>query len=135
MSEMSDYLENEVIKHIFRTGSFTKPATIYIGLYTTNPTDAGGGTEVSGNNYGRVQVGPSDATWAATSGTDGATSNVSAVNFPTPSGSWGTVTGFGIFDAVSAGNLLLWSPLDTNQVIGSGNAVSFAAGALDVVFA
>ena len=134
MSEMSDYLENEVIKHIFRTGSFTKPTNLYIGLLTAAPSDAGGGTEVSGGSYARVANNPADANWAATSGTNGTTSNVAAITFPTPTASWGTVTHFGIYDAATAGNLLFHSPLTTSKTINSGDSVSFAAGALTIVF-
>jgi len=135
MSEMSDYLENEVIKHIFRTGSFTKPTTLYVGLLTAAPSDAGGGTEVSGNAYARVACNPDDANWAATSGTNGTTSNVSAINFPTPTPSgWGTVTHFAIYDASTAGNMLFWSPLTASKTINASDTVSFAAGALTVTF-
>jgi hypothetical protein len=102
--------------------------TAYVGLYTAAPTDAGGGTEVSGNNYARVATAGAD--WAAASG--GATSNANAITFPTPSGSWGTVTHFGIFDASTAGNLLWWGLLTTSKTIGSGDSASFAAGALDL---
>ena len=80
---LSDYLKNELRKHVFRTGSFTKPATVYVALYTAAPSDAGGGAEVTGGSYARVQVGPSDAAWSAHA-TAGRTQNVSAVTFPTP---------------------------------------------------
>ena len=47
MSAMSDYLENALINHIFRNTDFTRPANIYVALFTAAPNDAGGGTEVS----------------------------------------------------------------------------------------
>src|SRR5688572_27549700 len=112
---MSDYLENKLIDHIFRNRSFSVPSTIYVGLLTAAPNDAGGGTEVSGGSYARVQVGPSDSAWKSTqgtttgvasSGTGGQTMNGSAITFPAPTGNWGQVTHFGIYDASSAGNLL-----------------------------
>lgn len=134
MSQMTDYLEGELLKHLFRTGSMTKPSTIYIGLYTATPSDTGGGTEVSGGSYARVQVGPSDATWAAV-GAGGLTDNVSAITFPTATGSWGTVTHVGIFDASSGGNLLLYGALSASKVVGSGDTFKFNAGDLDVTFA
>ena len=55
MANMSDYLEVELRKHIFRTGSFTKPTVLAVGLFTVTPSDSGGGTEVSGGSYARVQ--------------------------------------------------------------------------------
>lgn len=134
MSKMSNYLENELIKHVFRTGSFTKPSALYISLHTADPTDAAGGAEVSGGSYARVAHGPSDATWDATSGTDGHTENTGTVTFPTPTAGWGTVTHFGIWDAASGGNLLIHGALTQSKVINIGDTVSFADGALDVTF-
>lgn len=129
----SDYLENEIIKHIFRTGSFTKPTNLYVALFTAAPSDAGGGTEVSGGSYARVANNPLDANWAATSGTDGKTSNVGAITFPAPTANWGTVTHWGIFDASTAGNLLYHAALTTSKTVNNGDAApSFGAGALTV---
>jgi len=145
MSDMSDYLENKLIDHIFRNRSYTVPATIFVGLYTAAPSDAGGGTEVTGGSYVRVQVGPSDTDWdatqggtpaAASSGTGGATANAAAITFPAPSANWGVITHMGIFDASSAGNLLFWKALTTPKTVNNGDpAPSFATGALDVVLA
>jgi len=48
MASISDYYENKIIDHMLRGQAFTPPSTIYLALYTVAPTDAGGGTEVSG---------------------------------------------------------------------------------------
>ena len=136
MSAMSDYLENELIKHLFRTGSFTKPTALEVALFTVTPSDAGGGTEVSGGSYARVNVPPLDANWAATSGTDGHTDNVADIVFPTPTANWGQVVAFAIFDAHTAGNMLFWGALTTPKTINNGDpAPKFAAGALDLTLA
>lgn len=140
MTAMTDYLENKLIDQIFRGQAFTFPTTLYIGLFTANPTDTGGGTEVSGNAYARVSVASSLANWAGTqaaastvasSGSSGTTSNNGVITFPTPTPSgWGTVTGMGIFDAASGGNLLVWSPLTASKVVNSGDNVTFPAASL-----
>lgn len=136
MSAMSDYLEVELRKHIFRTGSFTKPTVLAVGLFTAAPSDSGGGTEVSGGSYARVQRDPLDANWTGASSTDGLTDNAAALTFPAPTANWGQVTHFGIFDATSAGNLLFWGALTTPKTINNGDpAPSFATGALDITFA
>jgi hypothetical protein len=136
MAAMSDYLEGELIKHIFRTGSFTKPAVLAVGLFTAAPNDAGGCTEVSGNGYSRATLNPLDANWAAPAGGNGTTSNVSTITFATPSGAgWGTVTHFAIFDAASAGNILFHGALTASKTINSGDTVSYAAGQLQITFA
>jgi hypothetical protein len=54
-----------------------------------------------------------------------------AITFPTATGSWGTVTYFGIYDASTAGNLVGYGALTSSQTISSG-APSFAVGALTV---
>jgi hypothetical protein len=103
-------------------------ATRYVGLYTAAPSDSGGGTEVSGGSYARKSTAAAD--WEAASG--GATQNANAITFVTPTGNWGTVTHFGIFDAATAGNLLYWGALASQKTIDSGDTASFAAGALDL---
>ena len=136
MANASDYLEVELRKHLFRTGSFTKPTVLGVALFTVTPSDSGGGTEVTGGSYARVDLPPLDANWTGASSTDGATDNAVAITFPAPSANWGTVVAFGIFDATSAGNLLVWGPITPNKTINNGDpAPSFAIGALDVTIA
>jgi hypothetical protein len=150
MAHMSDFLENKLLDWLLRgqaigiTGASaaagTGPTSVYFGLFTANPSDAAGGTEVATGSYARVAVASSLANWAGTqaaasttasSGTGGTTSNNAAITFPTPSANWGTITGFGIFDASSAGNLLFWAPLTVSKTVNNGDpAPSFAAAAL-----
>lgn len=142
MAAMSDYLENKLIDQIFRGQAFSFPATLHVGLFTANPSDTGGGTEVTGGSYARVGVTASLANWAGTqsagsttasSGTGGTTSNNSAITFPAPTANWGTITGFGIFDASSGGNLLFWGALTTNKTVNNGDAApAFSAAALSI---
>jgi hypothetical protein len=140
-AQASDYLENKLIDHLFRTGTFAKPAALCLALFTAAPSDAAGGTEVAGGSYARVNVPPLDTNWKATqggtsgasSGSGGVTSNAVAITFPAPTAAWGTVTHFGIFDAVSGGNLLIWDALTAPRTILSGDpAPSFAIDALQI---
>lgn len=136
MSQMSDYLEVELRKHIFRTGSFTKPSALYVSLHTADPTDAASGAEVSGGSYARVQRDPLDANWTGASSTTGLTDNAAPITFPSPTANWGVVTHFGIWDASTSGNLLVYGALTTPKTINNGDAApSFATGDLDVTFA
>jgi hypothetical protein len=142
MAAMTDYLENKLIDHTFRGVSFTAPAALHIALFTAAPSDAGGGTEVTGGSYARVALAPSTTNWASTggagtttnpsAGTGGTTSNNVAITFPTATASWGTVTHVAIFDASTAGNMLWWGALTASQVVGSGGTFSFAISALSV---
>ena len=128
MAALSNYLESALINHILRNTPYTSPGTsIYIALYTSNPTDADSGSEPSGNNYARVQV----TAWDAPS-TPGVTQNTNVITFPTASGSWGTITHVGIRDASSGGNLLFHGALAESKAIGTNDVFQFPAGSLDV---
>lgn len=128
MAEMSNYLENALINATLRNTAYTSPATVYVGLYTTDPTDANTGTEVSGGSYARTAV-----TFGAPS--NGVTTNSAAVEFPQATGTWGTVGWIGILDASSGGNLLYHTPLDASKTIASGDIFKIATGSLSVTLA
>jgi len=128
MAEMSNYLENALINATLRNTSYSSPATVYVGLHTADPTDAGTGTEVSGGSYARTAV-----TFGAPS--NGVTTNSADVEFPQASGSWGTITHIGIWDASSTGNLLYHTALDTSKAISSGDIFKIASGNLSVTLA
>jgi hypothetical protein len=136
MAAMSDYLETNLRTLIFRTGAgFAKTAGLYVALFTAAPSDSGGGTEVSGGSYARVNVPPLDANWTAPDGTGGLTANAATVTFPTATANWGTITHVGIFDAATAGNLLFHGALSASKVVNNGDTFSFAVGALSVTLA
>lgn len=128
MAEMSNYLENALINATLRNTSYTSPATVYLGLYTSDPTDADTGTEVSGNGYVRQAI-----TFGAPS--NGVSTNSAAIEFPQATGSWGTVAYVGIRDASTSGNLLFHSPLDASKAIATGDVFRIAIGSLSVTFA
>lgn len=125
MAGKSDYAENKILELLVGKTAFATP-TAYVALYTAAPSDAGGGTEVSGGSYARKSTAGADWGTAAS----GSITNANAVTFITPTGSWGTVTHFGLFDAATSGNLLSWGSLTTSKTIGSGDSASFAASAL-----
>jgi len=124
MSSFSDYLENGVLNHFFRNVTLAPSAAVYLALYTVAPTDAGGGTQVSGAGYARQAI-----TFGAASA--GAISNTSAVSFTATGGSFGTVVAVGVFDALTAGNLLAWGPI-TSATIGDGDTIQFPIGDIDI---
>lgn len=131
----SDFLEDELLDHVFGNAAYTAPATLHIGLFTAAPTDAGGGTEVSTGvwtNYARQAVTNNATNFPAASG--GAKSNGTAISFgaATISGAAPTVVAMGVFDAATAGNLLAWADLATNKTVNDGDTPSFAAGDLDL---
>ena len=125
---MSNYLENALINVTLRATSYTTPTTVYVALYTTDPTDADTGTEVTGGSYARTAV-----TFAAPS--NGVTTNSADVTFPTCTLAWGTVTHIGIRDALTSGNLLYHTPLDASKTIDLGDIFKITTGNLSVTLA
>jgi hypothetical protein len=128
MAEMSNFLENALINATLRNTTYTSVATVYVSLWTSDPTDAGSGTEVSGGSYARTAV-----TFAAPS--NGVSTNSADVTFPTATASWGTVGWIGINDALSSGNLLYHTPLDTAKTIDTGDIFKISSGNLSVTLA
>jgi len=126
MAEMSNYLENALINATLRNTSYTSPTTVYVALYTADPTDADlTANEVSGGSYARQAV-----TFGAPS--NGVSTNSASVTFPTASGNWGTITHIGIRDASTAGNLLYHTPLDTAKTVNSSDVFTISSGNLSV---
>ena len=128
MAAMSNYLENALINATLRNTGYTTPTTVYVGLYTTDPTDANTGTEVSGGSYARQS-----STFGAPS--DGASTTSADVTFPTCTANWGTVTHFGILDASTSGNLLYHGALNNSKNIQTGDILKIEAGNLTVTLA
>lgn len=131
---MSDYLEQQIINHIFRnTAIFTPPANVYVALYTTATADDGTGTEVTGGAYARVAVSTTGG-WNAPAAA-GLTDNIADITFPVATASWGTVTHASLMSASSAGNMWFHGALTASKAVGSGDTIKFVAGDLDVTLA
>lgn len=122
---MSNYLENALINGTLRATTYTAPSTVYVALFTSDPTDAGSGTEVSGGSYARQS-----ATFGAPS--NGASVTTADITFPTATGNWGTVGWIGIYDALTTGNLLYHTALDASKTIETGDIFKISAGNLSV---
>jgi hypothetical protein len=128
MAEMSNYLEDALINGTLRGTTYTAPTTTFLALYTSDPTDADTGTEVSGGSYARQAI-----TMGAPS--NGASTNSVAIEYPQCTADWGTVAFVGIRDAVTGGNLLYHTALDTSKVIANGDIFKITAGNLSVTLA
>jgi hypothetical protein len=132
MAEMSNFLENALLNATLNATTYTAPATVYVALYTTDPTDADVGTEVStvGTGYARTAV-----SFATATGTSGNVLNDADVTFPTATASFGTVAYIGLRDASTAGNLLYHTALDTSKTIDTGDIFKISTGNLSVTLA
>jgi hypothetical protein len=123
MAELSNFLENKLLDHVLRNVSYTSPTTVYVGLFTSDPTDAGTGTEVSGGSYARQIL-------SVTTATGGIVTSSADVTFPQCTASWGTVSHIGLLDALSSGNLLMHTPLTTSRAIETGDILKISTGNL-----
>ena len=125
MAEFSNYLENKILDHVLRNTSYTSPTTVYVGLFTSDPTDAGTGTEVSGGSYARQAL-------SVTTASGGIVTSSADVTFPQATANWGTVSHIGLMDALSSGNLLMHTPLTTSKTIETGDILKVSSGNLTV---
>jgi len=120
---LTNYLENKLIDHFLGTTTYTKPAAVYVGLFTVTPGEAAGGTEVTGGSYARQA-----ATFTAAS--SGATSNDTNIDFTGMPAA--TTVAIGIFDASTSGNMLLYGSLTVNKTTDAGDTLRIATGDLDI---
>ena len=121
----TNFLETEILDHVFAGAAYTAPATKYLALFTAIADgEAGSVTELSGDAYARQTV--------AFTTTGDTTSNSGAVEFPTATGSWGTVTHVGVYDASSSGNLMCYATLSSSKAIDTGDVFRVPAGDLDI---
>ena len=120
----SNYLETKVLDHVFGGTAYTAPATLYLGLFTANPNEDGSGTEVSGGGYVRQSVAFNVSGNEAT--------NTAAVEYPTATANYGTVSHVGIYDASTSGNLIAYAALTSAKTIETGDVFRVPTGDLDI---
>lgn len=123
-----DSVEASILNHAVNKATWTPPASYYLGVSTTTPTDAAGNfTEPSGGSYARVNIVTAD--WNSASGTaPTVVTNANAIAFPAATGSWGALTHGGLFAASSGGSPLWLGALTATATVNTGGTLSFAAG-------
>ena len=133
MTAFTDYTENAIANHIFRGIAFTMPAALYAALFSAVANgETGSVTELSGNGYARAACNPGTSNWNAPVAGNGTVANGVAITFPQASGDWGTVAYWGLYDAATGGNLLVYAPLANSRNITNEATPSFAAGAMTI---
>ncbi|MFZ2738440.1 MAG: hypothetical protein WAY02_09435 [Burkholderiaceae bacterium] len=125
-SGVSDYFEQKILDHMLRNQAFTPPATVYASLHTASPGDTGA-SEAAGGSYARQAI-----AWNAAASPGGTMTNNGVINFTGMPAA--TITGIGIWDAVSAGNLLWWGDT-TSKTTNSGDTYQIPDAALTVSLA
>lgn len=120
MAQASDYLEKKFLDGLLGGTNVLFSAKPYIALMKSAPSDNSTGTEVSGTNYSRIQVGDSGQ-GNFTVGNTGTASNTGAFTYPDAQSAWGVVTHVALFDAASGGNLLVYATLNTSADVQNGD--------------
>ena len=121
---LSNTFETHTLNYLFTATSVTRPTAWYVALFTSNPDEDASGTEVSGGAYARQSV--------AFTVSGNTASNSAAIEFPTATAPYGTVTHIGVFDASSAGNLIAYAALTTSKAIDTGDVMRIPSSDLDV---
>lgn len=125
----SDTFETHVLNYVFTSTSVTRPTAWYLALFTSNPADDASGTEVStsGTAYARQS-----ATFTVSGDT---ASNNAAIEFPTATASFGTVSHVAVFDASTGGNMIAYAALTSSKAIDTGDVFRVPSGDLDITLA
>lgn len=100
---MSDYLANALLKHIFRNTDYTRPANLYLALYSDTPD----GTELTGGDYARIAI-PTGASseWSDPGASGRTLENSNDEPFPAATADWSEAVAMAIKDASTGGNTL-----------------------------
>jgi hypothetical protein len=121
----TDNFENKILDAGFGSGTLTKPANVYVALYSTAPTDSTSGTELTGNGYARQVV----SFGSASAGQIGSSGNVT---FAANGSSWSTVVAVGLVDASSSGNIMVYGALSPTRTLQDGDTLTFETNNLKV---
>lgn len=122
MTSMTDYAKNLLGRAVVGRRP-ALPAAVFIALGTGGSDVSGVSGEPAGTGYARQAV-----TFFGT----GLQYNVSQVRFNFTSAP-GTLTHIGVFDALTAGNPLLWAPLATPVTLTVPGIVNIPVNSLSVV--
>ncbi|PNQ79703.1 MULTISPECIES: hypothetical protein [Paenibacillus] len=125
----SNWWKTACINAALRGVNLTSPQTLYIALYTSNPTDADTGQEVSGGGYVRRAVTFSEP---VIEDRRAVTFSVGDVPFPIAGADWGLVTHIGIRTAATGGNLVYHGAVKTPRTVQTNDTVRFLAGQIKV---
>jgi hypothetical protein len=106
-------------------GAAPRPTSWHLALYTSGPTNVGGGVEVAGGGYARLPVafGPSVVA-------EGKTANTNQILFRATGADWNEITHMAIFDAASGGNMLWFGPLEEAKPIKNSDKLEWEPGSL-----
>jgi hypothetical protein len=136
MGAFSNYLENQIANWLTATTMPAAPTTLYVALFSTDPTDAGGGTELTTAITGAAtRVGVAGGSWTkitAATTVDASIKNTNEITITNSSLSSTTLNAshFGVFSNSTGGDLLFHGQLASTIPIALNDAVKFAPNAI-----
>lgn len=119
---ISNWLSAALLNATLRNTTFTPPTTVYLALYTSNPTPADTGKEVAGGSYKRMPITFTPPTLVSGQQT---VKNVADIEFPIATSDWGIVTHIGLRTAATGGVLLWSAPIPNPRTIQNGDRPKF----------
>jgi hypothetical protein len=121
MAGLTNYAEEKALEHFLAGVAYTPASSVFVGLFTTAPDDAGAnGVEVSTGGYQRQ---------ACTFGAYASRRIASNVALSFPAGAdWGSIPAYGIWDASTGGNLLSSGTIVPAQNVTAGQTFPLASG-------
>ncbi len=123
MSGASEFLENAILNHIFGHTAYAQPTGLYLALFAEDPTDANTGTEASGFGYARQQIVTASTLLSTITHTN-------QITFTPAGGTWGTISHFAVFDALTNGNQLFNDAFSAPKPTVDGTPIIIEAGTL-----
>lgn len=138
MAAFSDYLEEGILNQTLRGQTLSTPSTIYLALYTTDPTDEATGVEVDDSAYVRQDMAKGSgisAGWSSPSqsGEGMAVSNAQVIQFPPVADGPVTVTHYALYDKQTGGNLLYHGSFTVSKTLEVNDVLSIDIGGLQVI--
>lgn len=135
-SGKSAYFRDASLKFFLGLGTLTPPSDVYVALSTAAWAASATGTSIAAsepsgaNAYARVGLDNDGTTWDTVS--SGISANLVAIEFPTATGTWGTIQSFYVVDSAAGGNILFGGDLVASKAIAAADTARFAIGQLTI---
>ena len=120
-----DVIANNVIDHYLRGVATNGPYTAWLALYSVAPTATTAGTELTGNDYGRILVGLSVAS-------GGDSSNAGVITFTASGGAWSAIAGHSLMSLETAGVIIYYEDSVSGPTLADGDSYQFGIGDVTV---
>jgi hypothetical protein len=127
MGSFTNWAECKLL-NVMAGNELVTSVSMWCGLFTAAPSDASGGTEVSGGSYARKSSGA----WGTCTGSEGFIENVATITYATASAAWGSVSHFALLDDSSTGNMIAWATLTAARNVVTNDVAVFAVGSLTI---